>query len=120
VRDLREELEGDDGRLPPCWEPDRKEILVGTVLKYADGRTKYGPCRICVLEDEETGSAVSVWLGHAVLRGEFEREGPKRGDRVGIRRLPDDPNKAYRLYKVVVDRHIADTLFEADDEPATG
>ena len=46
---------------------------------------------------------MSVWLAHAVLRGEFEEQQPGIGDRVAIKRL-DDSQKGYFRYRLVVER----------------
>ena len=47
-----------------------------------------------------------MWLSHAVLVKKWKALGPKIGERVGIKRLPDGsgPNGRYADYVVHVDR----------------
>lgn len=63
----------------------------------------YGPCRTCIVEKDD-GSRVSLWLNSTVLLGQFEREKPKVGERVGIRFLGKHPDKGYKRFTLIVDR----------------
>ena len=102
-RDLRDELEKFDGTYPESWRPEVGEILVGTIVRYETGSTNYGSYPICVVRDEQSGAERSVWLLHAVLRDEFEKQKPLPGERCGIKRLPDS-DKNYKRYVVRIDR----------------
>lgn len=104
--DFREELEAFDG-FPEAWKPNVGALLIGKVLRYDEGSTEYGECKICLVEDEETGEPRAVWIFHKVLLGEFEKKLPKVGERIGIKRLPDAA-KGYRRYALWVDREEPD------------
>jgi hypothetical protein len=71
-------------------------------------RTAYGPVPVVELEQLGTHAAWSVWLMHAVLRREFERQRPAIGEAVLVRYLgraqPDGGGDPYEVYRVVVDR----------------
>jgi hypothetical protein len=101
-RDLRAELEGEDGTYPEAWRPEVGEILVGELTGYDQGTTPYGPAVIARVVDEATGETWSVWLIHHVLLDEFRKLRPKPGERVGLKRLEDADH--YRRYSVRVDR----------------
>ncbi len=117
-RDLRTELENFDGEFPESWILKVGEILVCTFIRYEPGYTSYGPCKIAVVRDEESGEERSVWLLHAVLRREFARQRPKPGDRLGIKRLSDDGDKRYKRYALRVDRKGGDAPdFEEFEKP---
>lgn len=105
ARDLRAELEHFDGSFPKPLKLEANDVFVGQVLRYESGHTSYGECPIVVLVDEATGEEWSLWMFHQVLRNEFlEKRKPRVGERVGIKRLPEDPTKAYTRYVVRVDR----------------
>jgi len=117
-RDLRSELDQDDGALPTSWRPEVGDTLVGVLLRYDRGSTPYGPQTIAHIADEESGEIRGVWILHEVLRQEFAAQRPRPGERLGIKRLPD--GDGYKRYRLVVDR--AEPLmpdFEASG-PAAG
>ena len=104
AKDLRKELEELEEEYPPAWHPEPGEILVGTIRRYDEGRTPYGQVRTVIIQDEETGERVSLWISGAVIRNEFDRLRPEPGERVGIRYLGKDQQKGYHKYKMRVDR----------------
>ena len=117
-RDLRTELENFDGEFPESWIPKVGEILVGTFIRYDPAFTRYGACHIAVVRDEESGEERSVWLLHAVLRREFAKQRPKRGEHLGIKRLSDDGDKRYKRYALRIDRKEGDAPdFEKSEKP---
>ena len=101
--DFRSGLEDSDGEFPESWRPEVGDLLVGTVVRYETSTTQYGDAHICVVKDEITGNDRSVWLLYTVLRGEFKKQRPMPGERVGVKRLADAA-KGYRRYVVLVDR----------------
>lgn len=82
-------------------------MLVGEIVRYETGMTEYGEAPIVVVANEDNGELLSVWLLHQVLLSEFQKLKPKPGERVGIKRLADDPERRYRRYAVRVDREDA-------------
>ena len=98
------------------------DLLVGELVRYDTGYTPYGPSHIAVLCEEDTGELRGVWLIHHVLRGEFSKQRPRPGERIGIKRLPD-AEKGYKRYRVLVDRGAEpevpdfDALGPAADQP---
>jgi hypothetical protein len=97
---------------PASWRPDDASKghagkLVGELVRYEQNHTSYGPCRIAVLRDP-VGVEWSVLLLHTVLRNEFEKLRPKRGELVYVgylgRKRPAGGGAEYEAYKVVVDR----------------
>ena len=105
VRDLRKELEMIGDEPSRTWHPEVGDVIVGRLVTYDQGSTKFGECRIAVLQEEPTDELCEVWLGHAVLKNEFERQQPTVGERVGIRRLADS-DKGYKRYKLLIDREV--------------
>jgi hypothetical protein len=115
-RDLRIELEREDGTYPESWRPQPGDILVGTIEKYDRASTSYGTYNIAVLRDEQ-GALHSVWLMHAVLLDEFRKLRPRPGERLGIKRL-EDAERGYRRYAVRVDREPGSDIPDFDAAPA--
>lgn len=101
---FRRELEDFDGEYSESWIPKPGDVLVGELLRYTTGTTEYGQCPIAVIRDEDGGEERSVWLLHAVLRREFQEQRPRPGERLGIKRLPDDRKRRYKRYALRVDR----------------
>ncbi len=99
---LRDQLQDYDPELPRSWRPQPGNVLVGTVRRYDRAQSVYGPRWICVLQEDESGDSVGVWLSHTVLLGEFKDKRPKVGERIGIRRL-DDSDKGYARYVLLVE-----------------
>lgn len=104
ARDLRRELEEIEDEYPPAWHPEPGEILVGRIVRYDEGRTPYGQVRTVIVQDEETGERVSIWLSNTVLKNEFDRLSPAAGERIGIRYVGKDDQRSYHKYKVRLDR----------------
>jgi hypothetical protein len=102
-RDLRGELENDDGIYPESIILEPGQIITGTIVRYTSGTTAFGECQIAVLESEENDSLGSLWLYHTVLKNEFARLHPQPGERVGIKYF-GKTSKGYHLWKLIVDR----------------
>jgi hypothetical protein len=108
--DLKDELDSYDGTYPESWTPDVGDIITGELVEYSKGHTDYGGFHIAVIEGtwykdgEEYPGRFSVWLSHTVLIQEFKKHRPEPGEKLGVKRLPDDQEKEYKRYKVKVDR----------------
>ena len=118
ARDLRKELEMIGDEPSNTWHPEVGDVIVGRLVTYDQGSTKFGECRIAVLQEEPADGLCEVWLGHAVLKNEFERQQPRVGERVGIKRLADS-DKGYKRYKLLIDREELQKS-ESDSTDATG
>jgi hypothetical protein len=96
---------------PESWVPDQAgDEIAGELVRYSRGTTSYGEQVIAVLRTPE-GVERSVWLLHAVLRGEFAKLRPKPGELVLIRyegKRKSAAGNSYVSYRVEVGR----------DEPA--
>ncbi len=114
-RDLRRELDEFDGTYPTTLKLAPGDIFVGEVVRFETGPTSYGPQPIMVCIDEKTGEECSIWLLHTVLRNEIEKQKPRSGERIGLKRLPDHETKGYARWVLRVDRDGADGL--ASGEP---
>lgn len=119
-RDLEHELNEFDGRYPPAWKPAAGDVLVGRIVRYGEGRGKFGPIRTAILERSD-GSRVSLWIGSEVLLDQFRKARPKAGETVGVKYLGRDEAKGYHRWHVLVDRE-EEPSFEAlggetDDRP---
>ena len=103
-RDIRGELEKDDGTFGETWKPGPGDILTGTIRGYREAVGNYGPVVIATVEEDKTGTRYAVWLSATVLRNEFAKQKPRVGESVGIRYYGTDPVKNYHRYRLVVDR----------------
>lgn len=104
---LRARLDSEAEEHPAAWKPEPGVELVGVFEGWREGTTRRGETHpIAVVRCATTGERVAVWCFYSVLREEFRKAKPRRGELVAIRRLPDreGPNGAYRVYRVVVDR----------------
>jgi hypothetical protein len=102
---LRERAERE---FPDSWVPEQPgEEIAGELVRYERGTTSYGEQVIAVLRTPD-GSERSVWLLHAVLRGEFAKLRPRPGELLLVRyegkRQPAGGGSAYVSYRVEVDR----------------
>jgi len=111
--DFERSLAKEDGTFPESWMSQPGDWISGVVVRYQRGETKFGSCWIAVLEcrnDEGQPYHLGIWLAHTVLLDQFKQQRPKRGERVGIKRLRDHETKNYARYIVRVDRPAADDL----------
>lgn len=105
-RDLSGELERQaETSSQPSWKPEPGETLTGVLVGYTTRTTKYGPTRLAIVEVED-GSRIQVWLSSVVLKGAFEEQRPRTGDRIGVRYNGRHEQKGYHLYNLVVDRDV--------------
>lgn len=102
--DFRQGFEDDDGNLPDPWKPNPGEKLFGTLERYDSGITQYGTSPIAIIRDEESSELVAVWLFHTVLLSKFDKLKPQPGERIALKRLPNDPAKRYKKFALRVDR----------------
>ena len=115
-RDLRSELERDDGKFPPRWDPAPGKILVGLIIRYETAQPSYGPCEVVIIENEEGGGLVTVWLSRIVLKNLFSEHRPRPGERIGLKYLGVDEHKNYHKYRLLMDR--PDELHDFDESAA--
>jgi hypothetical protein len=108
MRDLAKELELSG--YPPAWLPQAGEILVGTIEGYDTGKTKWGPYRTCIIQNELTGAKVSIWLWHLVLQKLFDEAQPSVGERIGVQYLGKHETKDYHRYRLMVDRPVTEAV----------
>lgn len=113
MRDLRRELEEAPGggySELPMWQPEPGDIITGRLVGYVTRTTKRGPARIAVIDTEENeprgvcGERTGVWVTSTVLKGHFEKEMPRPGDRLGIKYAGRHPEKQYHLFSLVCER----------------
>lgn len=106
---------------PESWVPEQAgDEIVGELVRYSRGTTSYGEQVIAVLRTVE-GVERSVWLLHAVLRGEFAKLRPRPGELVLIRyqgKRKGAGGGVYAGYRVEVDRDEAPPDWDALDEGA--
>ena len=103
MRDLRKELDALGDQATNQWRPEVGDVIVGKIVAYDQGPTRYGECQIAVLQEEPTNEHCEVWLGHMVLKNWFARVKPTVGERVAIKRLGDS-DKGYKRYNLLIDR----------------
>jgi hypothetical protein len=111
---MRREMDADDGKAPPFWDPVEGDSLVGVLLRYEQRETKMGECRVAVVREhvddkdaeDEDPKTWSVFLTRNVLKNEFERQAPQPGDAVGLKYfgLQEGRNggQPYHLYRLRV------------------
>ena len=104
-RDLRRELQADTaGRHDlAMWNPQPGDIITGRLAGYVSRQTKRGPARIAVI-DTDDGERRGVWVTSTVLKGHFEQEAPRPGDRLGIKYGGRHETKGYHLFSFVIER----------------
>ena len=90
-----------DPRPPRNWRPRPGSVLTGTVRRYDHAYSPYGPSWICVLEDDEGGDLVAVWITSLWLTCEFSAKRPMPGERIGIRQL--DNSEGFDRYVLLVE-----------------
>jgi hypothetical protein len=104
-RDLTSELDrqAESSRLP-SWNPEIGETLTGTIVAFTTRMTKFGETRLAIVDREDGEGQVQLWLSSVVLKGLFEQQRPRCGDRIGVRYGGRHEQKNYHLYSLVVDR----------------
>lgn len=112
---FRDELDNFDGEFPKPWIPEPGDILVGVVKGFDAGPAgEYGTRPILIIQDEDSGTEVSVWLLSQVLIGAVQDARPRVGDRIGIKRLPDKTSKStgrtFKNWLVRIDRRAGDEM----------
>ena len=115
-RDLRSELESWQGDTPPAWKPEVGDSIVGELVRYSRGRSRYGPAWIAHVKEERGGELLAVWIFHAALLDAFKRERPEPGERLGLRRLEDGTGAHgnYRRFALVVEREGGESVPDFD------
>jgi len=116
-RDLRQALDDEPDDDAPSWKPDIGDEIIGRVVRRDQIANKFKPdvpTERLVLETDD-GDARTIYANHAVLRNKIQKLDPHIGDRIAIRREPDDPDKKYAKYKVVVER-ASDQVTPADPD----
>ena len=111
-----------------AWRPsdahfDHPEVIVGELVDVTAAHTSYGPTRVVTLRTSE-GKEWAVWLVKTVLRQEFEKLQPRRGELVAVRFLgrvdAREGRPAYDAFRVVVDRDdVGDWGASAVEDEAT-
>ena len=105
---LRASLAADsDTNRPPPWLPEEGDELMGRFVGWSEGEARGESKRIAIIEDDETGERVSVWLLYRVLADELEGAKPEVGDTILIRRLSDrmsQRGQPYRKYEIALER----------------
>jgi hypothetical protein len=104
-------LAEEDGTYPESWRPQPGDWISGVVVRYQHGETKFGPYSICVLEcrnEEGQPFHLGISFAHAVLRDLFKQQRPRRGERIGVKRLRGHETKGCTRYVLRVDRPDAD------------
>ena len=105
-RDLFQELKDstDPDMHPPSWKPAPGDVVAGVVVAFNEVSTVHGPCKVVIIDNEDGSGPLSIWLGTKVLQSKFENERPQIGDRIGVKRFSDHPEKAYHRYELKVER----------------
>ena len=105
-RDLARELDEFPTAPTRNWRATVGDRVIGRIDAIDQVTSKYanGPVPRIVVDEDGTGDRVAIYCHHTVLRREIEKQHPRVGDRIAIKRLPDVPGKAYRRYCVLVDR----------------
>lgn len=107
MADLEEELEQErrEKEWAQPWEPDPRDMLIGTLEGYDEGDTKYGAVPVAHIRDEN-GVLNALWFYHDVLKKEWKQASPNVEDRVGVQYLGKrrGENHDYYMWTVKVDR----------------
>ena len=109
MRDLRGELEQDDGKPTPAWKPEVGDILVGKILRFESvtlrAKAGEGPRRVVVaiVADEKSGTEIGIWVSTTSLIEAFEEQRPMVGDRIGVKRLPAPEGVSYKRFRLMVE-----------------
>jgi hypothetical protein len=102
--------------LPETWIPSSDDpMIIGEFLRIEQGPTVHGPAWIVVLKTDD-GRERSVWLLHTVLRHEFARHRPRRGEYVLIKHegtKQGATGQSYEAYRVIVDREQSPSDWDA-------
>lgn len=105
--DLKEELEQEcrEVEWAQAWDPDPRDMLIGTLEGYDEGDTKYGTVSVARIR-EANGGLRALWFYHSVLKQEWKKANPDVGDRVGVQYLGKrtGKNHSYHMWIVKVDR----------------
>jgi hypothetical protein len=89
--------------------------FIGTRIALIDGTTYEAETG-----EEQTG-LIHVWLCHVQLEEKFSSRDISRGDEVGVKRLPDQPEVNAKQFYVEVDKaDRSETGGESDDRIADG
>lgn len=84
---LLDSLEGGDAPAFRFMDEGKGATLVGRVVKFFRGGSKYGPYPGVVVKSEKDGEAYSVHCFPTVLRNQMVEADPEPGDRIAIRYL---------------------------------
>lgn len=110
-----------DTATPESWVPEQPgEEIAGELVRYEEGQTAYGRQVIAVIRPPG-GEERSIWLLHAVLRGEFAKLRPRPGELLLIRYLgkkQGGDGTSYASYRLEIDRDDAAPDWGAIDEDA--
>jgi hypothetical protein len=85
---------------PKYWRPKEGDYLTGTVVNVRVITAEYGDCKVAHIKDDDTKEVLAVLCG-TVIANEFEKQGIKIGDRVGIKYLGDE--KEYKDFYIEKD-----------------
>jgi hypothetical protein len=99
---IRDEL---DMPVAKGWRPKPGDALVGKVLRVETAQSDYGEPYplVTILTDE--GQYIAVHAFHSVLKNEFAKTKPARGDEIGLRyigKVAGGNDRSYESYRVVV------------------
>lgn len=88
------------------WQPEPRETVVGTVLRFEHPRTKAEnrvlPVVVLEIDGDDGPEELRVAVKHKVLRDELLKAKPEIGDRLAVRFLGQPEGKSYFVYVVSV------------------
>jgi hypothetical protein len=122
-RDLRKEL--DAAADTPAqsfvhtWMPAPGDTLAGIIRVLDRVPSKFDSAANVlhvVLLNEEDHELWQIFANHIVLAQELAKASPAVGDRLGVKRLADLPDKQYKRYKVILERAPEPPDPEPDDD----
>ena len=99
--DLHQRLEEWPDDPPRDWQANVGQIVEGEVVQYRKVQGRFGQRWVCDVR-EQSGELISIWLSATVLQNEFERQRPRPGETIGIRRLAD-AGKGYKRFVLLVE-----------------